>query len=169
MHDRQKFIIQHWVACDKILFNENARNHFKENDQLKKYCTAKGAILSNLYEVYKSVGLDHMKSVSGLKGLVSNANTFANVALQEAKQSLRTSDAKRMMIKEMKDWSAGKYELHEVSSYITKKRIKSVALDHLFLNNKFIKENSELLTDWKGKLLMDAHKILREQLVEIAL
>ncbi len=169
MNSRQKFILQHFFAVDKVLFDGKRANQVLNEADLADFCTKKGALLSNLHEIYKAVDLDNYKSTKSLTEIIHRADKYAGVALQEAVQTMSKPSAKQTVFQEMETWCESEgLSPEESSKYIINHRKKCTALDHMFLNNQFIKENIELLKDWKGDVLMKAHNQLRNKLVDVA-
>ena len=52
----QAMNLSHWFAIDRILFGNNNPKTVMNEGEYKGYVTAKGAALSNLYDIFKKLG-----------------------------------------------------------------------------------------------------------------
>lgn len=165
---RKTAVLEHWFGIDRILFTRNPRGVLN-SENFDKYCSTKGALLSNLYEIYVKIGYTPDKTFRNIKEMVGSATKFASAAKQKAKEILVKENVGNLIKEEIKD--AGHLEglsEKEVGRYIVMKRRNAVAIDAMTMGNALI-ENKELLGDWSGRVLIDAHKTLRDSLIDISL
>lgn len=166
---RQAAVIEHWFGIDKLLFGKNAKNVLKGEDY-DNYLSSKGALLSNLYEIYMKLGYESPHRFRNQKELFLESVSLANKASKKAKKILMQEGVSKLLRKEIE--SIGRKEgltEQQVAKYIVTKRRHAVALDEMLLGRPLKEGDTSNLKDWKGKVLIDAHKVLRDSLIEIAL
>jgi hypothetical protein len=162
-------VLTNWFGLDYILFRKPASEALK-GDQLSQYLTTKGALLSNLFEIYHKMGHSPKMNFKTVKEMDDHAKTAAESAKKRSLQYLKEDSVVSLVKKEIK--SIGLLEgltEEQVAKYVIKKRRDSVAIDSLVLESIIKGKGPKPLKDWQGKVLVDAHKALRDSLVEIAL
>jgi adenine-specific DNA methylase len=166
---RKSAILEQWFAIDRILFNKNPRKVLGEQDYAE-YLTNKAAFLSNLYEMYKVVGYKPNNKSTSLKEIVSHSGVVAKAALKQAKTILENSNVISIVKDEIKH--VGEREAlseSQVAQFVIKRRRNAVAIDSMAIDNVINESNSHQLKDWRGAVLVDAHKVLRDQMIDSAL
>lgn len=166
---RQTFVLEHWFGVDSILFGGNPKNALREDDY-EQYCVTKGAFLTNLYEIYLKLGYNPNKKFKSSGRMLKDAVGLAENAVDYANKIMKNSSIGKMVKEEIRE--AGSFEgLDEkaVARYIVMKRRNAVALDAMTMG-KAVKESASLnKDDWQNKVLFDAHKTLRDTLIDISL
>lgn len=162
-------VLKHWFGIDSILFGQKATDSLSE-ETLSNYLTTKGALLSNLFEIYKKIGLESDPRFKTVADMVKESLSLADVSKKRAKELLESESVTKMVRDEIKDiGSMESLTEREVARYVVIKRLNAVAMDSMLLETSLTDKQKDLLNDWKGKILIDAHKNLRDNLIEISL
>lgn len=162
-------VLKHWFGLDSILFGRKATESLTE-EILSNYLTTKGALLSNLFEIYKKIGLKSNVNFETVAEMVKESMELANTSKKRAKELLESESVTKMVREEIKDiGSVESLSEKEVARYVISKRRNAVAIDSMLLETIITKEQKKLLNDWKGKILVNAHKLLRDNLIEISM
>jgi hypothetical protein len=162
-------VLTHWFGIDQILFGKPAKEVLKD-DVLTQYLTTKGALLSNLFEIYNKLGYTPGSKFKTVEEMSAFAIKEAIESVKKATTILKEESTIKLVKQEIKEMgSLENLTEEQVSKFVIRKRRDSVAIDSLLLESVIGKENLKKLTDWQGKVLVDAHKALRDSLVEIAL
>lgn len=169
MSNSKTSVIKSWFGIDSILFKKHPKDMLTE-EAYGQYLSTKGALLSNLFEIYKRCNYGETKKYSSLPQLVTESYKTAKLAKKNAASKLSEANVAAQVKKEIKE--VGKMEkLNEsyVSGYVVNKRLNAVALDKFLLEDCLKNVNSEFGTDWANKVLLDAHKTLRDTIVDISI
>lgn len=162
-------VLKHWFGIDSILFGKKATDSLSEED-ISKYLTTKGSLLSNLFEIYKKINFKTDKKFETVKDMVKEAFELAEVSKKRARELLESESVTKLVREEIKDiGSVESLSEKQVARYVILKRRNAVAMDSMMLENALTEEQKKLLNDWQGKVLIDAHKTLRDNLIEISL
>jgi hypothetical protein len=165
---RQTAILENWFGIDKIIFGGNSKNVLDE-ETYTRYCTTKGAFLSNLFEIYSRVGYTPNKSYRNVNEMANNSIALATNAIQKAKQILQTEGVNKIIREEIRETShLENLSESEIARYVVTKRRNAVAIDALTMSSA-LSENKDAMNDWHSKVLVDAHKTLRDSLIEMGL
>ena len=161
-------VLEHWFGIDRILFGESFAKNVLEGDIYHKYITSKGCLLSNLFELYNKINYDpELPEFKTVNDILESAVKRANIAKEATKALLEKADVAKVIRDEIKDYgdSQGLTE-GQVAKLVVSRKFKSAAIDSMLLEEA-IKTSCKLcLTDWKAKVLLDAHKVMRDTLVE---
>lgn len=142
---------------------------------IQEYLSVKGAILSIIIEMFKLA--DHTPPVINEK---VNSKRLQKMAVESAKKSRENSkklvvtekgkeDVKNM-VKEALNESDSNVKMEDVVQKKIREKAYSLAVDNLLIARTLAEsENYSKMNTWEGKILEDAYKILRDQLVECAL
>jgi hypothetical protein len=136
---------------------------------LERYLTTKGAFLSNLFEIYRKIGYKPNKEYSNVSEMITLAENTAKASKARANEILRSSSVSKIVRREIKEMGATEsLSDAQVAQYVVKKRRNAVALDSMMLEAALSPRSKKVLKDWEGKVLLDAHKILRDSLLDIS-
>lgn len=166
---RKTSILEHWFGIDKILFGENAKNSLSGEDY-DRYCTTKGALLSNLHEIYKKMDYDPETTYQNVGEMAKASIATADTAMSKAKKIIQTESVSKIVKQEIQE--AGNLEglsEQEVARYVVLKRRNAVAMDAMLMGAPSLSEGKDSLEDWQGKVLVDAHKTLRDALIDFSI
>jgi len=141
---------------------------------IQEYLSVKGAILSVMVEMFRLI--EHTPSVINEK---VNTKVLKKMALESAKSArenckkLVVTEKGKEDVKNMVKEALNEAQDSKIDDIVQKKireKAFSLAVDNLLIartvteGKKYTKMN-----EWEGKILEDAYKILRDQLVECAL
>lgn len=168
---RQIAVLELWFAVDKILFGKSVRTAIADNELYENYLAMKGALLSNLYEIYKKIDfVPERKNYKCVKEIIDASSETVNNVLSETKEFMKADDISKTVRDEIKEASHLEgWNEEEIARYIITKRRGAIAIDKITCEVAITKDKKKLLTDWEGKILVDAHKGLRNSLIEIAM
>jgi len=162
-------VLKHWFGIDKVLFDNPAKNSLSE-EALSQYFSTKGALLSNLFEIYKKVGYTPDAAFKTVAEMAEHANSLAIESKEKANTILGESSVLKLVKEEIKELGTieGLTE-GQVAKYVVLKRRNATALDSMLFEGFASLNIKETLNDWEGKVLIDAHKTLRDSLIDISL
>lgn len=162
-------VLKHWFGIDQILFGGPARK-FLTNESLDQYLTTKGALLSNLFEIYKRVGFEGKDKHKTVAEMANAGIIIAKKSTSRAKTLFENATVRKMLKAEVKEFS-GSVNLAEkqVAGFVVKKRFAATAIDSMILESVLSKTAKDNLVDWQGKVLVNAHKTMRDALIDISL
>ena len=162
-------VLKHWFGIDQVLFGRSATSHLSE-DNLLQYLTTKGALLSNLFEIYEKLGYSKEKNYQTVKEMKQHAIQEAKNCKVKAKKLLESESVLKMVKQEIKEMSVSESLSDEqVAKFVISKRRNAISLDSMMIESVLTTENKTLISDWQGKVLVDAHKTLRDSLIDIAM
>lgn len=162
-------VLKHWFGIDSILFGKKATDSLSE-ENIGNYLTTKASLLSNLFEIYKKINFESDIKFETVADMVKESMEVAEVSKKRARELLESESVTKMVREEIKDiGSVESLSEREVARYVILKRRNAVAIDSMMLENALTDEQKKLLNDWEGKILVDAHKTLRDNLIEISL
>ena len=162
-------VLQHWFGIDQVLFGAPASKHLSD-DAFDQYLSTKGALLSNLFEVYKKIDFTTDVKFASVLEMAKSGNQLGADAKKRALQLLENTSVTQLVKQEIKEIGdiEGLSE-EQVARYVITKRRNAIAMDSMMLETNLTNENREGLADWQGKVLVDAHKTLRDSLIDISL
>ena len=164
---KKRIVFESWFLVDFALFNDEPKKDLTE-DVYKEYISAKGAFLSNLFELYHLLDIqlpdqcyntqeemfDYMEDrVSASKEVTTEAlkTEELTIALREELQEMGYSaDAK----------DSG------MPAYVVSRTMKRMLLDELLLRGLIEGADKEILEGWNFNLLYKSYKSFRDSLVE---
>ncbi len=167
-------VLESWYIIDSLLFSDHARNVIKEGSMFREYVSLKGAILSNLYEYYSHIDFNPVygkAAPTSVRALTESAKINAskarklssNILKKEGiKEALKNRIAKESKVRKIKN--IGKF----TDKIITEKFIQ-IALDNALIGLPLLEaKNMKKCNDFKGQILEDAYKMMRNSIIEIA-
>jgi len=143
---------------------------------IQEYLSVKGAILSVIIEMFKLI--EHKPKVINervdTKLLQKMAISTAKSARANCKKLVVTEkgkeDVKNMVKEALNESKELGTKIDEVVQRKIREKAFSLAVDNLLISRTITEgKNYKKLNEWEGKILEDAYKILRDQLVECAL
>jgi hypothetical protein len=162
-------VLKHWFGIDHVLFGGPAKK-FLVAENLDQYLTTKGALLSNLFEIYKKVGFEGTGNFKTVAEMAAAGVTTAKKSNSRAKRLLENASVKNLLKAEIKEFGAGaQLTESQVAKFVVRKRFAATAIDSMILESVLTKVRREGLTDWQGKVLVNAHKTMRDALIDISL
>lgn len=162
-------VLKHWFGIDSILLGGPAKEVLKE-ENFEQYLSTKGALLSNLYEIYQKIGYESEDTYGTVKEMADASSELAKSSKERANKILENASVGKLVrdeIKEMGDVEG--LTGQQVARYVVLKRRNAIALDSMLLENIVEGESKKELADWQGRVLIDAHKTLRDSLIDISL
>ena len=164
---RKTAILEAWYAIDYALLNGRVGSRLDEEME-KNYVTAKGAFLSNLYEIYAKIDYDPILEFSSVEGMVNHARGVATISKERAKAIMESSSASSIIREEMAEFQEQEGMDNEyVANFVIQKRYNAVVLDSLMLESVIASSGGKsALNDWTGKVLVDANKTLIDMLID---
>lgn len=161
----KSFILENWFGIDRILFNKPARK-VMEGEKLEKYLLAKACLLSNMAEIYNKSKLNEKKNYNNTKEVMLEGYRRADKAVSISKVISEKSDVVKAISSELVEYSnTTGIPMTESAKYITERRFHAIAIDAL-LGEVFNENTKEFMTDWAGVITLNAHKVLRDALLE---
>ncbi len=161
-------VLEHWMGIDFILFGDKNPKDVLKEDSYKNYITTKGAFLSNLYEIYMLIGYNSDSKFNTVKEMKENSIKLANEAKNKSKDKIQNESVLKLIKEEVSEFLKDqKLNEQEMAKRVVSRRHKAISLDSLVLENALRKGCKYCLTDWRGKVLIDAHKTLRDNLIDI--
>ena len=167
---RKTVILENWFTVDQILFGRPAKEVLSE-DKMNQYLTSKGAFLSNLYEIYSRLGYSPELDFDKISDMVESARNVAKEAMVKAKDYIQHASVSKLVKEEIQNTSKleGLKE-EQVAKFVVLKRMNAVAIDSALLESVVSESpNKDQIADWQGKVLIDAHKTLRDNLIDITM
>lgn len=161
-------VLEHWFGIDRILFGGNLAKNVLEGDAYQKYVTSKGCILSNLFELYNKISFEpDLPEFETVNDILESAGKRASVAKETTKALLEKADVSKVIRDEIKEYgdSQGLTE-GQVAKLIVSRKFKAAAIDSMLLEEAVQTSCKLCLSDWKSKVLLDAHKVMRDTLIE---
>jgi len=167
---RKTLVFEHWYAIDYALLGGRCKDRLRE-EKLDDYVSAKGSLLSNLYEIYKKLDYDPEIQYKNVNEMVFHSKKLAEISTKRAEDIITKESVTKMIREEMADFQEKENLTSEhVADYIIGRRFKAIVLDAMMLESVLSTHgNKTALTDFQGNTLVDAHKILRDTLVEIVM
>lgn len=143
---------------------------------VEEYLSAKGALLSVMIEMYEL--MDHKpkvlkEAVNSLK-LKGMAKKSAFIARENCKTLVSSEDGRkdvkqslRESLTKLKD---KKFNIDEMVQNEIKRKAYGLAIDNLLVGRAIAEStNYKKMNTWNGRILEDAYKVLRDNLVETAI
>lgn len=168
-------ILENFYALDYVFFGKKVQEMQSCCEALtEEYTTIKGALMSVMVEMHKAI--EHAPEVIeeklSKKDLRALAVENAKIARQNAQKLVETDAGKADIKAELSEALEENADIDissEVQSKIREKAF-SLAVDNILIARALNEsKNIEKLNDWEGKIVEDAYKELRDQLVETAM
>jgi len=143
---------------------------------IQEYMSVKGAILSVMIEMFKllehspaviteKVDTSKLKRMAIERAKVARANCKKLVVTEKGKE-----DVKNMVKEALNESKGSDVKIEEVVQRKIREKSYSLAVDNLLIATTLSESSAySRMNEWEGKILEDAYKILRDQLVECAI
>lgn len=161
---RKTAVIENWLGIDRIIFGKTNPKNILDKDQLKEFREFKNAFLLNLFEIYSDLNHISFATHKDTKHLEDYAITKAELALEHAKNILKMDEVKSMLKEEI-SIKLGNSPTEEQKIQLVKENLIKTALDS-FLFDGVEEDLPSLNESERGRLLIGAHRKLRDTLVE---
>jgi len=164
-------VVKKWFGIDRVLFGDKDPKDVLSAEDRSKYLTTKGSLLANLAEMYHIMDFQtESVNYKSEREFFDACVTEADEAIKRSKTLLTNESVLKMVREEVKE--VGELEQlteEQVARYVVLKRKHATAIDSM-LHEKFItKENRKKLSDWKGKVIVEAYKHLRNALIDLSM
>jgi hypothetical protein len=143
---------------------------------IQEYLSVKGAILSVMIEMFNLV--EHTPSVINEKVNTKNLQRMALFSAKSARENCKKlvvtekgkEDVKKMIKEALNESKGSDVKMEDIVQSKIREKAYSLAVDNLLIARTISEsEGYTKMNTWEGKILEDAYKILRDQLVECAL
>lgn len=166
--------LKDWYVIDSILFNDHARHVIKKGSVFKEYVALKGVFLSNLYEFWAKVGYEPTtdKTYTNVKQLQEAAVKYSRKGKSLAadlmvKESIK-SKIKNYIIRESKKKNIS--DLDKFQDKVIKEKHLQFSLDNCLIGLPLLESrNTSSTCDFDCAILREAHVLMRNQLIRLAL
>lgn len=166
-------ILEGWYTIDSILFSKHAKNVIKEGSKFREYVSLKGAMLSNLHELYNHIGYNPEwdSCPDTLKGLVEGAKHSAingkKLASNMIKNTKISEALKKKIVRESRE--KGITNVNSFADKVIHEKFTQLAFDNIFVGIPILESGrAECTEDFKGQVLEDAYKMMRNSLIHLA-
>jgi len=170
-------VLENFYAIDYAMFGKPVtKMHSCCPALIEDYVNTKGALMSIMIEMYKLI--DHVPTAIAetvnSKVLSKMAKSSATIARENCKK-LVVTDKGRIDIKTVVKEELTKNPdslMEEVVKEQIRAKAFSLAVDNLLIARTLAESTAEQtakLNEWEGKIVEDAYKILRDNLVEAAI
>jgi len=170
-------LLENFYGLDYVLFEKPV----KEVEVccpvlVTEYLAVKGALLSTLIEMYRLVEYTPKEILEKVdtKELMESSSKVAEWAREKAKGLLLKKRSrnyvKEQITKVLESDPSQKKDIEKVTEAKIKEQAYSFAIDTMLIARMLAESKSYTkMNDWKGKILEDAYKILRDNLIECAI
>lgn len=167
-------ILEDFYAIDYILFGKKLKDIGARKELAEEYLYHKGAIMSITMEMMNLVGHSPkaLNEKVNTKNLLKFSRNSAILARENCQKLVSCNEGRKSIKKELKESFKNKKITNLEETVHNKIREKSyrLALDNLLIARTISEsKNYKKLNEFEGKLIEDAYKILRDQLVESAI
>ncbi len=142
----------------------------------EEYLSVKGALMSVVVEMLQLVEHSPKPLTEKIDTpvLMKMASSSAKIARENCKKLLLTDkgkeDVKAMVQESLSAKTAEKVDLSELVQMKIREKAFSLAVDNLVIARNLLEaKNVKKLNEWEGKIVEDAYKILRDNLVTAAM
>lgn len=167
-------ILEDFYAIDYILFGKKLKDIKARKELAEEYLYHKGAIMSITMEMMDLVGHSPKALTEKVdtKNLLKFSRNSARLARENCQKLVSCKSGRASIKKELRENLQGKKvtNLEEVVHNKIREKSYRLALDNLLIARTISEsKNYKKLNEFEGKLIEDAYKILRDQLVESAI
>lgn len=162
---RMAYNLSNFYGIDRILFGDTSPKDVLKEEEFENYQTAKGAFLSNAYDVYTKLGFEPTKSFKSPKKLVEYGEARAVRALERAKKIVGTDVVTKSLKEDFKGIKAKKSAKRTAARHLVLDSIQKVAIDSMIMESAIKNGCPVCMMQWETKILFDAHKTLRDALI----
>jgi hypothetical protein len=160
--------LTNWYAVDSVLFADRDPQKIMTEQEYKNYLVAKGAALSNLFEIYTKLGYHPTKVFENGEAVEKYGIRRGRLAKERAVQILSKDKIADQLREEIeKTRLAEGVSTEDYAKYMLSKKIKSTALDIVMIESALAATNSKKkLSDWQGQIMIQSYKVLRDSLIK---
>jgi len=170
-------LLENFYGLDYVLFEKPV----KEVEiccpvLVTEYLAVKGALLSTLIEMYRLVRYTpkEISTKVDTKKLMESSSKVAEWAREKAKHLLMADRGrnyvKEQITKALQSGPSKKKDIEVVTEEKIREQAYSIAIDTMLIGRMLAESKSySKMNDWKGRILEDAYKILRDNLIECAI
>ena len=165
-------ILENFYAIDYVLFGKPLKKmNFKCEDLVKEYVSVKAALLSTMIEMLSLVDHQPKKITEQIdsKDVSKMAKQSAKIARENCQKLVKCDKARDSIKADLRE-SLAKDPNVNIDEFVQNKireKAFSLAIDNLLVARTITEsKNYKALNEWEGKIVEDAYKVLREQLVE---
>ena len=166
-----KEVLKYWYFIDSVLLNGHAKKVITDQKDYNEYISVKGALLNNLYELYKYIEYNP-KDIE----IPKNDKILQEQAVQLAKRSKSISanmiqdkkfvdHMKKIIIKESQNSKIDNIRL--VTENIINIRFLKMSLDNMLVGVPLIEAHNPI-KDFKSEILEETYLMMRSNLIEIS-
>ena len=165
-------ILENFHSLDYIFFGKSVK---KMNSccpsLIEDYISIKGALMSLMVEMLKMIGHvpTELEGKVSKESLIKAARENAIIARENAEILVNSEQGRADIKKELQEAIKEDEDINieeEVRDKIRQKAF-SLAVDNLLVARSITEsQDYEKLNDWEGKIIEDAYKVLRENLVD---
>ena len=113
---------------------------------------------------------DPGKTYSTVKEMIDAASINADRAKNRSRKILESANVSKLVRDEISELSSSEQLTEEqIAKYVIFKRHRAVALDTMMLENAFKENKNKFADDWVGNVLVNAHKTMRDNLIDLAM
>jgi len=166
----KKVMIEGWFSVDYILFDNDAKEVLNES-VFDSYVSAKGAMLSNLRDIYKF--LDYEPKSKIVYKNVSELFDYIGDKVDETREDvldlMKTESSIACIKQEITEMRIDEKDIAEanITRDVVEKRYRCSVVDAILLNDAMSSvEDKHVFESFDFKILIDAHKLLRDSLID---
>ena len=163
----QTMNLSKWFGIDRVLFGERSPKEALGESGYPAYVIAKGALLSNLFEIYTALGYNPELELASTRQMVEFASQGAELALGHARNVLTHEDVSKQLNSEIESVVEGVDDLRKeaISEELVDRNIKATALDIYLMEDAIENGDTSKLSGSDGKIMVSAFKKLRDALI----
>lgn len=167
---RQLAILENIVAIDKILFKESTPKKSLNLTDYNLYKKTKAAMLLNLYEIYSILGHISYNSYETLKEMTKESYKKGEQIFNESIELIKKEDIKSAINEDVQNIikEDNTLDINNVKRNVIIQTLFETALNKLMLEEAIMSSNVNIVSNEKGRILVDAHKSFINDLIKIA-
>ncbi len=167
---RKLAVIEGWYGLDTILFKNKKSSEVLGGKQLKEFKELKGCFLTNIFEIYKEVNHISENTYKDKSELINKVYKNAVNVLDESKNIIKDNKFKKVISEEIQNLVKNeKVSLTEAKQTSVIFNLLKTAVDKFFLESAFGNTNVNIQESEKGRILIAAHKGLRDKIIRLVL
>jgi hypothetical protein len=176
-NNSKKRILENFKALDFIFFGkpidevETCCPFLKED-----YLSTKGMFFSIIIEIYDLINhnpkSDNFNEIQNINDLIESSKKSAKVAVENSKKILNTKNGKKTLVEQINRSLKNdeNQNLNDVVQEEIKRKAFSIAIDNIIIAKAIREtENYKNLNSWKGGVLEEAYKTVRDNLIETSI
>ena len=171
-------VLENFYALDYALFGKPAaKMEACCPALLEDHINVKGALMSIMVEMYKLVDFTppELTEQVNTKSLIASARESAKIARENSQKLVSTEQGRADVKAELRNVIVSEENMGSMEDLVQDKireKAFGLAVDNLLIARTLSEcDQSQMkkLNDWEGRLIEDAYKILRDNLVESAI